>query len=369
MIYLDHNSTTKLSSEALEKMRAVYALPLNSSAIHSLGRVGSKFVEEARNEIKKLLNAENYEVIFTSGATESNNTILHGCDADKILFSGLEHSSVFECRPQNKKIIEIEALKNGLIDLEDLEKKLPQDGNFLISLMLANNEVGAIQPAETAAKLAHQKHGLFHCDITQAVGKIEVDLEKINVDFASLSAHKFGGPQGVGAILIRKGIDLKPLFFGGKQEKSKRAGTLNVAGIAGFGVACNLAKKNLSTFQNLKNLRDFLETEITKIAGNDVKIFASEVSRLVNTSCFSIRNCDAQTGLINFDLNEICASSGSACSSGTVTESRVLKAMKAEKEFLSGAIRVSLGIENTKAEIEKFISVLREFYKRSTPPL
>lgn len=368
MIYLDCNSTTKLAPEALAKMNEVYALPLNASANHQLGRQANKIVDEARAELKNLLNAQNYEVIFTGSSTEATNTVMFGTDVKKILFCTFEHSSVYNCRPEDKEIVEIEALENGLIDIADLERKLPSYRNFLVSVMLANNETGAIQPIEKIAKLVHQKGGLFHCDIVQAAGKIAIDLEKLNADFVSISAHKISGPQGVGALLIRKGLDIKPLIHGGKQEKSKRAGTTNVAGIAGFGEACKLAAKKLSSYQNVKILRDFLEAEIQKIAketnDDNVKIFASEVERLPNTSYIAIANADAQTQLINFDLNGICVSAGPACSSGTLTESRILKAMKIAPAFSTSAIRVSLGLENTKDEVEKFIKVWSEFYKR-----
>jgi cysteine desulfurase len=365
MIFFDNNATVKLSAQALEKMLEVYDLPLNSSSTHNFGRISNKFADEAREEIRNLLNAKNYEVIFTSGASESNNTILSGCDADELIFSTLEHPSAFKCRPENKKITEISILENGLINLDNLAQNLPQDSSFLTSLTIANNETGAIQPVTEAAKLTHQKGGLFHCDLSQGVGKINIDLEKINADFASISAHKFGGPQGVGAILMRKGLNLNPLIIGGGQEKSKRSGTLNIAGIAGFGAACALGKEKIAKYQEIKMLRDLLEIEIKKIAGEKVKIFADKIERLPNTSYFALENCDAQTQLINFDLNKICVSSGSACSSGSVGESQLLNEMKVEEKFLGNAIRVSLGTENNKDEIDEFLSVLKEFYLRN----
>lgn len=366
MIFLDYNATTKPTSEVLEKMIEAYKLPLNNSSSHQLGRHATKLVEDARAELKKLLNAENYEVIFTGSSTEATNTVMFGLDVKKILFSGIEHSSVYECRPEGKEVIEIKALENGLIDVSDLAKKLPTDGNFLTSAMLANNETGAIQPVEEIAKLTHQKGGLFHCDVVQAVGKIPVDLEKINADLASVSAHKINGPQGVGALLIRKGLDIKPLIYGGKQEKSKRAGTTNVAGISGFGEACKNATKKIAAYENVKKLRDFLEAEIRKIAHNDdIKIFATDVARLPNTSYIATRNREAKTQLINFDLNGICVSAGPACSSGTTTASRILSAMGIAPEFATSAVRVSLSPESTREEIEKFIQVWSEFYQKT----
>ena len=191
----------------------------------------------------------------------------------------------------------------------------------------------------------------------QAVGKIEVDLEKLNVDFASVSAHKINGPQGVGALLHRKALNLKPIIFGGGQEKSKRAGTSNIAGIAGFGESCKLAKAKIELYKETESLRDFLELKMTEIAGDNIEIFSKNVARLPNTSYSSIRNSENQTQLINL-------SAGSACSSGTLKISRVLKAMKVKPEFLQGAIRVSLGIENTKEEVEQFITIWTKFYQR-----
>ena len=230
--------------------------------------------------------------------------------------------------------------------------------------MLANSEVGTIQPVAEIAKLTHQKGGLIHCDVVQAAGKIEVDLEKLNVDFATISAHKINGPQGVGALLVRKGINLKPLILGGGQENSKRAGTINTAGIAGFGKACEIAKEKPAKYKKIQELRDYLEQEIVKIAKDDIKIFGCDVKRLPNTSYLSLAYADAQAQLINFDLNNICVSAGSACSSGSSKASRVLKSIKATPDFIDSAVRVSLSTENTKEEIDKFISVWHEFYKR-----
>lgn len=367
MIYFDYNATTKISAEALTKMLEVYQFPLNSSAVHQLGRKGNQFVEEARKELKNLLGARSYEVIFTSSATEATNTLMFGCKVNTILFTAIEHASVYECRPADKKVIEFNVLENGLVDVADLEQKLNTlpDSNFLVSVMLANNETGAIQPIEQISKLVHQKGGLFHCDIVQAVGKFEIDLEKLNVDFASVSAHKLNGPQGVGALLFRKGLDIKPLIYGGKQEKSKRAGTTNVAGIAGFGEACKQAKGKMAAYKNVKKLRDFLESEIKKIGGSEVRFFADQVERLPNTSYIALRNADSQTQLINFDLNGICVSSGPACSSGAATASRALKAMKVTPDFSASAIRVSLSTDSTKEEVEKFIQVWGDFYQKT----
>lgn len=367
LIYLDNNATTKVDDAVLQEMIEVYKLPINASATHQAGRKGYEIVENAKKKIKELLNASNYDIIFTGTATEATNTIFCGCDANKILRSGLEHAATYNCCPAGKEIIEVAALNNGLIDVEDIKNKLEQisDGNFLISVMLANSEIGTIQPISEIAKLAHQKGGLIHCDIVQAVGKIHVDLEELNVDFATISAHKLNGPQGVGALLVRKGLNIKPLIVGGGQENSKRAGTTNVAGIAGFGKACELAKGKPEKYQKVKELRDYLEKQLLEIAKDDIKIFGFESKRLPNTSYIALAYADGQAQLINFDLNNICVSAGSACSSGSTKASRVLKSIHTTPDFIDSAIRVSLGIENTKEEIDKFISVWSEFYERN----
>ena len=377
MIYFDHNSTTKLAPEVLAKMVEAYGMPLNSSSVHQLGQRANGLVEGARQEVKKFLNAENYEIIFTSSATEATNNVIFGAEVEKIFFSKIEHNSVYNCRPNGKRIVEINATKDGLVNISDLKTKIEEvaEGdptlNFLTSAMLAQNETGAIQPISEITKLVHRKGGLIHCDIVQAAGKIEVDLENLNVDFASISAHKINGPQGIGALLIRKGLDIKPLIYGSGQEKSKRGGTLNVAGIVGFGEACKLAKSSLAKYQKISELRDFLEKEVKEIGGENVKIFSQNIERLPNTSYiatkkFATKNFDSQTQLINFDLNGICVSAGAACSSGTLRESRVLKAMLVDPAFSNSAIRVSLGAQNTQDEVEKFIKIWKEFYKKNT---
>ena len=258
-IYFDHNSTTPIAPQVLEAMNEIAKLPLNSSAIHHFGRIANEFINTSKQKISKLLNADSYEIIFTSSATEATNTAFFGNDFAEILIPKIEHLSVYNCRPKNCKITEISATKNCQIDIDDFTKKLPSHKNFLATLMLANNETGVIQPVEKISQLTHQNFGLYHCDAVQALGKIAIDLEKINADFVSITAHKINGPQGVGALLYRKGLDFNPLIYGGKQQKSKRAGSLNIAGIAGFGEACALAQKNLDEFQKIAILRNYLE--------------------------------------------------------------------------------------------------------------
>ncbi len=363
-VYFDHNATTPLSNEALMAMNQVYQFPYNTSSVHQFGSKANQIVNEARKSLQNLLNAHNYEVIFTSGSTEATNTVFKGIEGiSDILFSSIEHLSVFNCRPKNKNIIEIASTNQGIINVVDLQEKLPKHSNFLVSAMLANNETGAIQPIAEISKIVHQKSGLIHCDIVQAVGKINVDLEELNIDFASVSAHKFNGPQGVGALLVRKGLDIEPLILGSKQEKGKRAGSLNVAGIAGFSVACKQAQENLPEFAKISHLVNRLQQGLKTICGDNSQVFSQEVAKIPNTLLFSVANQNSQTALIHCDLHNIYLSAGAACSSGSINQSRILKALSAEPQFLQGALRISLGLSNTEAEIDYFLNVYQDYYQ------
>ena len=366
MINFDQNATTKLAPEALQRMIETYADSGNASSVHSLGRKAAMLIEGAREDLRAALKAQNYEIFFTSGGTEANNMVLFSDDFAQIFRSTIEHGSVYNLKPRGAEIIDLASDINGVIDLQDLREKLAKNSskNFLVSLMLANNETGAIQLVKEAAQIVHQNGGLIHSDLVQAFGKIAIDLEDLNVDFATVSSHKINGPQGAGAVLVRKGIDIRPLIFGGGQEKGKRAGTPNTAAITGFGAAIKLLPQRLAKLQEIVQIRDFIESEIKKIAKNNVQIFSQNVARVPNTSFIAIRGGDAQTQLIHFDLNQIMVSSGTACSSGTVAGSRVLNAMGVEKDFL-GAIRIGLGIDNTMSEAEKFVELWQGFYLRS----
>jgi cysteine desulfurase len=322
----------------------------------------------SRDKISKSLNAKNYNVIFTSGSTEANNMALSGCESNKILLSSAEHASVNNCRPNKKKIVHIKTLGNSLIDISDLEKKLNniKNKNFLVAACLVNNETGVIQNVKKIAQMVHQKGGLIHSDIVQAVGKIRVDLDDLDVDFASISSHKIRGPQGVGALLVKKSVEIKPLIYGSKQENSKRAGTHNVAGIVGFGEAC--AMINIEEYSCIKNLRDFLEKSLKEIAGCDVKFFGDDVERIVNTSYIGLSKSDKKKQLDYFNAQtkyKICVNDASGCSSGGSSESHVLKAMGVKDDFLNSAVRVSLGIENTMEEVKKFILIWKGFYDKT----
>lgn len=365
IVYLDHNSTTPLHDEVLSKMQDFMHLPLNSSAQHHYGQYAQSLINQAKKDILSSINANNYDIIFTATATEATNTIFFGGNFEDIIFSNIEHASVYNCRPNFSKITEVNCFENGLIDLEDFSKKIANKKNFLTSIMACNNETGAIQPIEEIAKITHQNLGLCHTDLVQALGKIPLDLEKLNIDFASISAHKINGPQGIGALIFRKNLDFKPLIFGGKQQQSKRAGSLNIIGIIGFAKACIIANQHLQDFAKIAILRDYLEKNLLEIAKDNILIFAKNTQRLSNTCFYSLKNCSNQTQLINFDLNNICVSAGASCSSGSINSSRILKSMNVTKDFIDGAIRVSLGLSTTKEDVDYFLKIFSQFYSHN----
>ncbi len=365
-IFFDNNATTKIADEVLQAMVKTYAQPLNPSSIHYFGRTATRVSNQAREHIKKLLGAGNYQVIFTSGGTEANNLALFGFKDYQVITSEIEHPAVYNVAlKKDGQVVKVDS--NCIVDIADLEVKIKSlnSKNFIVSIMLANNETGSIQSIKEIAHLTHKYGGLIHSDIIQAVGKINIDLEDLNVDMASISSHKLNGPQGVGALLVRKSLDIEPILFGSSQEGGKRPGTLNVAGCIGLGEACRLAVEKISKYQKLAELRDYLEESLQKIAGNDLTIFSKTAQRLPNTSYLATKGIDNQTQLIDLDLNNIAVSIGSACSSGSSKPSRVLGAMNVDDELAKNTIRVSLGLENTKEQVDKFIEVWSNLYNKT----
>ncbi len=362
MIYLDHNATAPVKPEAIRVMaEAIQAGPLNPSSVHSAGRMARKIVEQARTKIATVFGAEGADVIFTSGGTEANNLAICGLEGYNVMVSAVEHYSVLK-PAREAKIIPVGA--DGAVDLRELEIILKRSGGkCFVSIMLANNETGVIQPVREIARLTHDFGGIVHSDVVQAAGKIPVSLGDLGVDMMTVSSHKFGGPQGAGALIVKKEIAVSPMISGGGQEFGLRAGTENVPAIAGFGVAAELLPENLRRMEEIKVLRTYMEKEIKSFA-EDAKIFGESAERLANTSCISMPNVKAELQLIEFDLAGICISSGAACSSGKVLVSHVLQAMGVAKPEAETAVRVSLGIDNTKAEIDEFIAVWKNLYAR-----
>ncbi|MBT3917390.1 MAG: cysteine desulfurase [Rhodospirillaceae bacterium] len=360
--YFDHNATAPVTAEVADAIAGAIALPGNASSVHTAGRQARQLVEQAREHIALLIGASPAQIVFTSGGTEANNLVLRGTECDHILASAVEHDSVLVAADN---IEQMPVDGDGVINLAALAAKLAEmDGQALVSVMLANNETGVIQPVAEISRLAKEHGALVHTDAIQALGKVKVDWTELAVDFMSLSAHKIGGPQGAGVLVVNEAVPLQSLIKGGGQERSRRAGTENVPGIVGFGAAANLAAENIDKANEIKILRDHLESKIKSMAP-DAVVFGERVDRLPNTICLSMPNVSSETQVMKFDLTGIMVSAGSACSSGRVQASHVLKAMGVGEEVASTAIRVSLGDSNTKEEVDYFVSQWREIYVRA----
>jgi cysteine desulfurase len=345
-VYLDHNATSPLKESARRAMLRALELEGNASSIHAEGRAAHALLDDARELIARALGAIAPMVVFTSGGSEANNLALKGSPIGRLIVSAIEHPSVLEAaRGAGKQVDLLPVDGEGVVDLEALERLLATGPKALVSIMLANNETGVIQPIRSAASIAHAHGALVHTDAVQALGKITVNFGLLGVDLMSVSAHKLGGPVGAGALIIRDGLALEPLIHGGGQERGRRAGTENLAAIAGFAAA--VEEKRLE----IKALRDHLESGL-----KGAVIFGAEAERLPNTSCFAMPGLSAETALMALDLAGFAVSSGSACSSGKVAKSHVLAAMQVPPELASASLRVSLGWTTTAEEIEQFIS-------------
>ncbi|OHC74661.1 MAG: cysteine desulfurase [Rhodospirillales bacterium RIFCSPLOWO2_12_FULL_58_28] len=350
-VYLDYNATAPVRPAAASAVAEAMAMIGNPSSTHSFGRAVRKAVEQARERVAALVNAPTGVIVFTGGGTEANNLALRGCGR-RALVSAVEHDSVLSAVP-DPILIPVDG--DGLVDLEALKALLAGEAPAVASVMLANNETGVVQPIAAIAELAHRFGALIHCDAVQAAGKIPVDMAALGVDMLSISAHKIGGPPGVGALAVLDHVALKAVARGGGQERGLRGGTLNAPGIIGFGVAADLAGEGLNAFAGLSGLRDDLEREIIRMAPG-VKIFGAGARRLPNTSYFSRPGRSNDTQVINLDLAGVAISAGSACSSGKVKASHVLTAMGVDGELASGAIRVSLGWTSTADHVKRFLA-------------
>jgi cysteine desulfurase len=363
-IYLDHNATTPLRPEVLEVMLPVLREFFgNPSSVHSEGRKARVFLDEAREKVAGLIGANPGEIIFTSGGTESNNLAILGVALSRekrnarIITSTVEHPSVLNPSKHLEQLgFEIDRLPvnaEGRIDLNQLKDTI-QDSTVLISLQHANSEVGTLQDIEKIGELARENSVYFHTDAVQSVGKIPVDVKKLPVDFLSISAHKLNGPKGAGALFMKRGLSaLFPTMSGGNQEKKRRGGTENVAGIVGFGKACELARARLDSGEmiSLANLRDYFFQQIESIISG-VELLGDKEYRLPNTLNLSIDGADGETLMIGLDVEGISVSTGSACSSGSSLPSHVLTAMQVPSKRINSSLRFSLGVSNTRDEIE-----------------
>lgn len=360
--YLDHNATSPLRPEARDAMASVLESPSNASSVHAEGRRARAIVETARDQLAAALGCKRDMITFTSGGTEANNLAIKGAPADRLILSAIEHPCVAEAaKATGKPVTIIPVDSDGIIDLVALEEALADgEGCSLISVMLANNETGVIQPIAEVTQIAARHDALVHTDAVQAVGKIPVRWPLLGIDMLTVTGHKFGGPQGAGALVIREGLDVAATTHGGGQELRRRPGTENVAAIAGLGAAVAVASRLESDF---KRLRDRLESALQAKAPN-LTVFAAGAGRLPNTCCFAIEGMAADTTLIAADLEGIAVSSGSACSSGKVAASPVLAAMGVTPDLAQCAIRVSLGWTTTKEDVDRFIDVWHRLIER-----
>jgi cysteine desulfurase len=367
-IYLDHNATTPVAPEVLELVTSVLRNQIgNPSSVHSVGRSARVLVDEAREQVASLIGAVPSEIVFTSGGTEANNFALLGValglgkTGGHIVTSLVEHPSILNpCRQLENLGFKIDRLKvDNLGRVDDLEGYL-SDSTLLVSLQHANSETGVLQDIERAGEIARKRGILFHTDAVQSVGKIPLRVQDLPIDMLSVSAHKLNGPKGIGALYLRKGTpDLFSPVCGGGQEKKRRGGTENVAGIAGFGKACELARLSMQNASNLSSLRDhFLHLVSSMIPG--VEVFGDLENRLTNTLNLGFEGVEGDTLLIALDMAGIAVSTGSACSSGSGLPSPVLTAMGIPADKINSSIRFSLGWSNTKAELERAAVILAQ---------
>ncbi|MGW1422796.1 cysteine desulfurase family protein [Bradyrhizobium manausense] len=367
-VYLDWNATTPLRPEARAAMVAAYERIGNPSSVHAEGREARRLVEEARATLAAAVGALPRNVVFTSAGTEANALALSpglrggaGEPVQRLLVSAIEHASVLAGgRFPAERISQIRVTRSGIVDLDHLRALLADGPPALVSVMAANNETGTLQPVAEAARIVREAGGLLHVDAIQALGKIAFNINAIGADLATFSAHKIGGPKGVGALIVAEGLaGLEPVLRGGGQELGRRAGTENVAGIAAFGAAVKAALQALpEDAERMTTLRDCLENGLRAIAG--ATIFADQVARLPNTVLFTAPGLKAETAVIGFDLEGIAVSSGSACSSGKVQPSHVLSAMGFDATVAQGAVRLSLGWSTEPADINRTLEAWRK---------
>ncbi|AFK86993.1 MULTISPECIES: cysteine desulfurase NifS [Thermoanaerobacterium] len=372
-IYLDNAATTPIRSEVLDAMMPYLSNRFgNPSSLYSYGQEAKKAIEEARDKVANAIYANSDEIFFTSGGTESDNWALKGAayalkgKGNHIITSSVEHHAILHtCQYLESQGFEITYLpvdEYGLVDPNELKKAI-KDSTILVSIMYANNEIGTIEPIQELANVSHEKGVLFHTDAVQAVGNVPIDVKKLDVDMLSMSAHKIYGPKGVGALYIRKGLRIDTLLQGGAQERNRRAGTENVAGIVGFGTAIELITKNIDEhIKKLTVLRDKLIDGILKIPYT--RLNGHPVKRLPGNVNVSFEFVDGESLILSLDMEGICVSSGSACTAGSIDPSHVLLAIGLPEEIAHGSLRLTIGEENTEEEIDTVINKLPKIVDR-----
>jgi len=374
IIYFDNAATTRVREDVFNEMLPYYEEQYgNPSSLYTLGRRAKRAIEEARIRVANLIGADKNEIYFTAGGSESDNTAIKGIafnnktKGNHIITSRIEHPAILETCEELEKhgfdITYLEVDNEGFIDLEKLEKSIKPE-TILISIMFANNEIGTIEPIEEIAQIARRRGVIFHTDAVQAVGNVHIDVKKMGIDMLSISGHKIYGPKGIGALYVKNGIEFNKFINGGHQEKNKRAGTENTAGIVGLGKACEVANNNLNAYiEKVSKLRDYYNEQILlKIP--DIRINGSMEKRLPGNSNISFKDVDANALLLELDKKGICVSSGSACSSGNSGPSHVIKSINVPLEYEKGCIRVTIGDFNTKAQIDYLVENIIETVRR-----
>jgi cysteine desulfurase len=371
-IYLDNAASTPMLDEVITEMLPYFKEHYgNPSSLHRFGRVTMRAIENARAHVSSLIGSKQHEIIFTSGGTESNNLAIKGIaelvrktnpEKNCIITSAIEHESILEAfRDLEKKGFDVSYLsvtREAQVETSALKRTIIDDRTALVSVMYSNNEVGTIQPIRELATITHQKGGLFHTDAVQAVGKMPIDVKHLEVDLLSVSAHKINGPKGVGALYRREGLNLAAIIHGGGQESNLRSGTENVQGIVGFGKACEIAAQRLVTYETeIQALRNYMiDRVLHEIPNSRLNCFAQQ--RIANIAHFTFLGVNGEDLIIKLDELGIAASTGSACSLRHQKPSHVLKAMGFSYAELTGSLRLSIGILNTKEEIDQAVSVL-----------
>lgn len=346
-VYLDYNATAPVHPKAIAEVQKWLTVPANPSSVHSFGREAKRQLENSRKIIANYISAWENEIIFTGSGTESNITALRAFPENRLLVSAVEHVSVLK-NAENVERVPVDS--NGVVDLAKLDGLLAENSTpSLVSIMLANNETGVIQPIAEISQICKKHGALLHCDAVQALGKIAVDFSLLGADMITISSHKFGGVAGSAALVVKNNLAVKPLLTGGGQELGRRAGTENIAAIAGFSAAIEAID-----FEYMKNLRLWLNELENEVQNKGGIVFAKNVHRLPNTSCLVMPNVSNEVQLIDFDLNGFAVSSGSACSSGRIEKSHVLSAMGIDTKLANCAIRVSCGWNTTENQIKDF---------------
>lgn len=372
--YFDHAATTRVNEEVVKEMIPYFGMEYgNPSSLYSIGRKAKKAVEEARNKVARAINANSKDIYFTACGSESDNLAIKGIayankeKGNHIITSKIEHHAVLNtCKTLEKqgfKITYLNVDEDGIISLEELKNSITKD-TILITIMYANNEIGTIQPIKEIGKIAKENNIIFHTDSVQAIGNVRIDVQELNIDALSMSAHKFYGPKGVGALYVKQGVKFEKIQDGGHQERNKRAGTENVAGIVGLGKAIEKIYENFDEYnEKLTNLRDYyikrVEEEIPYI-----KLNGHRTNRLPGNANISFKFIEGEALLLNLDFKGICASTGSACASGSMNPSHVLLAIGLPHEIAHGSLRITIGEENTKEDIDYLVDCLVEITKK-----